>query len=215
MAFDFSLNMEKLSLKIADEHTRKMTNNNYIEDDDVFLDEEKLINNIENGFITLTHLNCYIESYLNTIINCCMNYRGERLLKTNIEDKIEYIYLYYKKDIQLLKSLHCWEIFKIGTRVRNEMIHYKISSIGMGTGIPVFEIGKQSVDTYFTIDNMIKIYNGFIELSEVIAEHLDLIIIKNINIFGCDGATIVNRYVYDKSILDESLMEFFKKYDYI
>lgn len=65
MAFGFYLNMEALSLKIARKHIDEMVENfRYMED--CFLDDEKLILNLENGFVALTQLCCFYESFLNT-----------------------------------------------------------------------------------------------------------------------------------------------------
>ena len=59
MAFGYFMNMEKLSLTIAEKHISYMTENNY--EDDCFLNIEKLINNIESGFVVITQLSCYFE----------------------------------------------------------------------------------------------------------------------------------------------------------
>ncbi|MBO5478690.1 MAG: hypothetical protein J6A04_03125 [Clostridia bacterium] len=62
MAFGYYMNMERIALDIAKEHTENMTNDNM--EDDVFLDENKLENNIKNGFIVITQLITFIESFL-------------------------------------------------------------------------------------------------------------------------------------------------------
>lgn len=79
MAFEYFMNMERISIDIAKEHLEKMTNDNM--EDDVFLDEDKLKNNIKNGFIIITQLITFIESYLNTILNTCVEYSGKDFLK--------------------------------------------------------------------------------------------------------------------------------------
>ena len=61
MAFSFYMNMERLSLEIAESHISNMTNNNY--EDDCFLKEQDLINNIKNGFVVITQLSCFFESF--------------------------------------------------------------------------------------------------------------------------------------------------------
>lgn len=110
MAFGFFFNMEKLSLIIAENHINNMTNNNY--EDDVFLDSKNLLINLENGFVALTQLNCYFESFLNTIINSCMNYDGEIILKCSIEEKLEIIFMHYEKTYEGYVSL-CHEIAQV------------------------------------------------------------------------------------------------------
>lgn len=61
MAFDFFMNMEKLSLTIAEKHVLYMTNDNYM--DSCFLDTEKLVNNLENGFVVITQLSCFLKVF--------------------------------------------------------------------------------------------------------------------------------------------------------
>ena len=49
--------------------------------------------------------------------------------------------MHYQKDWQIVKGQNTWAVYKKTTRVRNEMIHYKKTYIGDGSGIPNFEIG--------------------------------------------------------------------------
>lgn len=202
MAFGFYFNMEPLALNIAQKHIKQMTNNNRIKGNDLFLDDEKLLNNIENGFVALTQLSCYLESFLNTILSSCMNYQGETLLKSNIQEKIEIIYMYYKKDWNNLKSLHCWEIYRGATNVRNEMIHYKKAFIGDASGVPDFKIGKKEASVYFTKDNLEDVYKNYVIFCETVANHLDLKLFSDVDIFSCDGRDGLVRYVYNPLTTD-------------
>ena len=106
MAFGYYMNMERMTLDIAREHLNYMTNDNMLYD--VFLDEIKLINNVKNGFIIITQLNVFVESFVNTILNKCIGYNKEQLLKTSVDEKLEIIFLYYKKDFSIIKSQHMW-----------------------------------------------------------------------------------------------------------
>lgn len=110
MAFGYFMNMEKLSLTIVEKHISCMTNDNY--ENDCCLDMQKIINNIENGFVIITQLSCYFESFLNTIINACMNYDGEVLLKCSVEEKIDFIFMHYQKDWQIVKGQNPWAVYK-------------------------------------------------------------------------------------------------------
>lgn len=62
MAVNNYLDIEPLSLEIADEMTEKMTDSNSF--DGVIL-EEKLTHNIKYGFIVITHLMTFFEGFLN------------------------------------------------------------------------------------------------------------------------------------------------------
>lgn len=200
MAWGYFFNMEKLALTIAENHIKNMTNDNYT--DDVFLSSEKLLVNLENGFVALTQLSCYFESFLNTIINSCIHYEGNSLLKCSIEEKIEIIFMHYGKNFADIKSLHCWELYRIGTSVRNEMIHFKKTYIGDGSGIPNFKLGKVCIADYFTKTCITETYNGYVSLCKVIAQTLGLNIFEEIDVFECDGRDGLTNYVYDGTDID-------------
>ncbi|NFR85690.1 hypothetical protein FDE85_02600 [Clostridium botulinum] len=204
MSHGFFMNMEKLSLNIARSHAFQMTND--IMYDDVFLDDEKLINNLENGFVVITQLSTFFESFVNTILSNCIKYTGEVLLKCSIEEKIEIIFMNYKKDWNTIKGQNPWANFKKVTKVRNEMIHYKKNFIGNGSGIPNFSIAKISVREFFIQDNMNYLIDEFIKLGDLIASELGLKIFKDINIIECDGRDGLTNYIYDETIheIDES-----------
>ena len=207
MAWGFFFNMEQLSLTIAEKHIKNMTDDNYF--DDIFLEPEKLLVNLENGFVALTQLSCYFESFLNTIINSCMHYDGDVLLKCSIEEKLEIIFMHYNKNFTDIKSLHCWELYRTATSVRNEMIHFKKTYIGDGTGLPNFKLGKARIADYFTKTSITETYNGYISLCQTIAQTLGLNIFEQIDIFACDGRDGLTNYVYDKTNtnIDESRFE--------
>jgi hypothetical protein len=200
MAFGYFMNMEKLSLTIAKKHIIQMTDDNF--EDDIFLDKEKIISNIENGFVVITQLSSYFEGYLNTIISSCINYNGEALLKCSIEEKIDIIFMHYQKDWSLIKGQHSWEIYKKVTKVRNEMIHFKKTYIGDGTGIPDFKLGGEVVSLFFTKSYMNIILSEYIKLGDKIASVLGLKIFHDINIFECDGRDGLVNYVYDVNTIN-------------
>ena len=213
MAWGYFMNMEKLSLMIAEKHIENMTDNNYYEDDDVFLDPDRLTNNLGNGFVVITQLSCFFESFLNTIINACMNYNGDTLLKCSQEEKIDLIFMHYQKDWAIVKGQNPWAVHQKVTKVRNEMIHYKKTDIGMGSGIPNFQLGKQWVAEFFIKENMEKTKVEYIKLTDLIAETLGLKVFKEIDIFECDGRDGLVNYVYDEEIteIDETRFEESKK----
>lgn len=200
MAFSYFMNMEKLSLSIAEKHIKCMTDNNF--EDDIVLNDEALINNLENGFVVITQLSCFFESFLNTIINSCMSYNGDTLLKCSVEEKMDLIFMYYKKDWAGIKGDNVWAIHKKTTKVRNGMIHYKRNYVGDGTGIPGYSFEGQEVADFFTKSNMKKMKQGYVQLAEIIAMELGLNICPDIEIFACDGMNDLVNYVYDPSLTE-------------
>ena len=95
-----------------------------------------------------------------------------------------------------------WEKYKKIFKVRNEMIHYKKTYIGDGTGIPNFSIANIEVKEFFTKRYMEQAISKIILLGDKIAEDLDLNVFHNIDIFECDGRDGLVNYVYDKNITD-------------
>lgn len=201
MAFGFFLNMEALSLKIAQEHIELMTDDNT--KDDVSLENDKILNNIKNGFVVITQLSTFIESFFNTILNSCIGYEDEILLKCSIEEKIAIIFMHYNKNFESIKSQNPWQVFKNTTKVRNEMIHFKKTYIGDGSDIPNFNIANTSVRDFFTQTNMKNALNKHIALSKLIATELGLKTASDVDIFSCDGRGSIVNYVYTPYEYDE------------
>ncbi|MEG0409241.1 MAG: hypothetical protein RR623_10255 [Bacilli bacterium] len=199
MAFGHFMNMEKLSLSIVENHIIHMTDNNFEPDEDLkALDIEKLINNISNGFVIITQLNCFFESFLNSILNMCMKYQGEILLKCSVKEKLDLIFMHYEKDLSSIYNSHLWGFVNKTTKIRNEMIHYKKSFLCNSTAIPDFKLGGSYVGEFFTQKNMKEMIGYHKQLANLIAETLGLKTNKKINIFECDGKDGNVSYVYDE-----------------
>ena len=202
MSFGYYMNMERLSLEIAKEHVELMEEN--IQDSQIceFIDTDKMITNIKNGFVVITQLMTFIESFLNTIITTCMIEKNELFLKMSIDEKVEIICLYYRVKSSKIKGFHCWEALKKMTKIRNELIHYKNSFICEGVAISDYSIANESVKKYFSKSNMQKIMEQIVKLASHIAKVLGLRINKNINIIECDARDGLIRYVFDEKIID-------------
>ena len=202
MAFGYYMNMEKMSLEIAGEHIELMEEN--IQDMQIceFLDIDKLIRNIKDGFVVITQLITFVESFFNTIINTCMQENNELLLKMSIDEKLEIICLYYKVKSSQIKSIHYWGTFRTINKVRNELIHYKKSFICDCTAIQDFNIAGISVKEFFIKSNMDKIMEHIIQLGNHISKVLGLTINKDVSIIECDARDGLVSYVFDDKIID-------------
>lgn len=194
MAVNNYLNIEPLSLEIADEMTEKMTDSNSF--DGVIL-EEKLTHNIKYGFIVITHLMTFFEGFLNTVMNRCMAVNDDKQLRKSIDEKLEILCANYNKNIQDVKRLRNYQTYKRIKRVRNEMIHYKRSYVGESTGFPRLELGHSYADTLFTKKEMRKCICGFVRLTDEIAELFGLKTYHQIPVITCDGRDGLVNYVYD------------------
>lgn len=204
MAFGYYFNMEKLSITIAEKHLKNMTDDNYINKE--LLCYKNLISNMENGFVIITQLNCFFESFINTIVNICMSCTSDELLKCNIDKKIDNISSFYKKDFSNIKNKPFWETYRTTTKVRNEMIHYKKPYVGHSGEIPDFEIRKQRIGEFFTKKSMEKIMLDYQQLAKAIADTVGLKIFDKIDVIECDGRDGLVNYVYcdDNITIDES-----------
>lgn len=193
MSCGYYMNMEIIALDIAKEHISKMEDNVFDDECKEFLDLKKLENNIKNGFVAITQFKVFIESLLNTIINL----KGDLscLDIENIFNKMKYVCSIYDKDFSFIEKNKCLKTFKKMNRLRNNMIHYKNSFIYDGTAIYDFEIGKVSVKKYFTKFNFEKLFNQVIELGDLIAKTLGLIVRNDISIFECDGKDGITGYI--------------------
>lgn len=190
--------MEALSIKIAKKHVESMTNDNSDNGDIIYLDEKVFLNNLENGFVVITQLNCFIESFLNAIINSCIGYTDEVLLKCNHQEKIDIIFLHYSKDFSTIKSKKCWESYRITTKVRNEMIHFKKPYVGHSSQLVSFELGGKSVGDFFTKNNIQKLLDDHILLAKEIAKTLDLVVCDDVDIFTNQGTGLETNFIRTK-----------------
>lgn len=204
MTCSFNLNMEKISIEIAEENILMMEDgllyNNFSDDEfsgDEFLDDVKVINNIKYGFIIIVHIITFFESFLNTIINKCMIQSTDILLKMSIEEKIEVIYLYYNKDSKKVKSSHLWQNLKKVNKIRNELIHFKKGYIHEGVAIRDFSIADISVKDFFIKKNMEKSLIQILELTDYIAEELGLKIYKEVSVIATGDKDRIDSYVHN------------------
>jgi hypothetical protein len=160
MAFACHFNLEILAMEIADEHIDKMTTSNHFTDEygETNCAEDDFKVNIKNGWIAVSALNNYVETIVNIILRDCVEYSGERLLYCNIEDKIEFLYCYYKADFFTMKETHYWQSFMKLKKMRNELTHYKNSLVGYsGSSFPT-NWGKPfgDIGDYFVLSKMQK-----------------------------------------------------------
>ena len=200
MAIGYYMNMEKIALDIANTHTRCMTNDNLWEA--TFVDTEKMKVNLKHGFIVITNLHVFIESFLNTILSSCMNYSGKSLLQCSVTEKIDIIFMHYEKDFSDIKSQKCWEVYSNTIRVRNEMIHYKKNYIATCSAMTTITFAKQSLEHFFTLNEMQKAIDNFIQLATLIANTLGLKLNQTVDIFEADGRDGLVNFVYDESMIE-------------
>jgi len=191
-----------MSLEIAKDHASNMTDSNYDTEIEPFLNENALKNNMKQGYVIVTSLYTFAESFLNTILRDCMLCRENLLKGLSLENKLEVIFLFYKVDLATLKSDSHYAILTKVTGIRNELIHYKKNYIGVGSGIPGFSIKKSDIADFFVKSNMENVIKAIISFADFVAEQLGLIVHKDVGIFCCDGRDDLVSYVYDPAITE-------------
>ena len=192
------MNMEKISIDIAKIHLENMVDDMQDISCPEYLDERKIVNNIQNGFIILTNLITFFESLLNTIISNCMLCNSEIILKMSIEEKIEIICMHYKVDKQRIKGIHGWEVFKSINKIRNTLVHYKESYICESMGLQDFKIENISVKSYFVKSNFEQLIMQIEKYATNISEILGLKIKSDVKAIECDGKDGFIHYIYDE-----------------
>jgi len=209
MAFQHYMNLEPLALEIADEHINKMTDSNVCNplegepfDAYISLDDKAFHNNLKNGWIVVLVLSNYIESVVNTILRDCVYYKGKSLLKANLDDKLEMLYLYYKADISDLKEKH-WEHYRKLIRLRNELVHYKYNFVGEGTDIPLmWKAPFEDIGDVFTISKMKKMKEEIIKFCKKIISDFNLAIHPQPQLLDVKARDGLASYVYDPETTD-------------
>jgi len=200
ISFSYFINLEVLALVIIDEHIDNMTNSNICYDTYAELDicdEAVFHNNLKNGWVVVSMLSNYVESAINTILRDCILYDGERLLKSNVEDKLEIIYPHYKADTFKIKEKHYWGVFRKLSRIRNELTHFKKNYIGTSGFLPTEWIKPfGNVGEYFTKDEMIRTKDDIIKLCNEIASDCKLEVNRAAKLFNCYDACDFP-YIYD------------------
>jgi hypothetical protein len=175
-----------------------MTNDNLWDEANCFTDTDKSTKNIKHGYISITMLCSFVESFLNSILRDCLKCSAELLKTISILNKIEIIYLSYNKDIALIKGRYYYGAVKKCISIRNEMIHYKNNFIGEGTGVPLnARVGGVEIIDFFTKEKLRKLRTDILEFSDQMASDIGLSIYKDIEIFSCDGRDSLVSYIYD------------------
>ena len=219
MSFSFFINMEPLLISIAEDNISKMWEN--MNDDIVlgFLDHSKIEDNFRYGFIAITAIVNYVESFLNTIIRDCIyskNSIGSKLytgnkesididdrdkkLKENIAKKIDFICDYYKVKRSLIKGSKEFSGFSELNKIRNNLVHYKIKWECEGSSISDFVYLKnKTFKNFFQKESLSNELKNAKELCEKIATSSKLTMNKSAQFIECSGRDGLTSCVFDSN----------------
>lgn len=203
MSSDYYFNLDQLSIEVSIEHIKKMTDNNYVDQNKILISDDALENNIKQGFVALTMFTAHVESFINMLVRTCWNYHGDHLIKASIDEKLEILFMHYTGGLKALASFKNskeYQAYFVNNRVRNELIHYKNPHIGGGTGTPNFKIAKMEVASFFTKKEFYRSYSKILGFRKQLATALGLHIYEGISIFECDAKDDPVHYAFDEKV---------------
>lgn len=205
MSFPIYLNVENLFLIIATNEANKMFNELNSTVLPNFLDENKIIHNLEYGFIAYSMIIAFLESAMNTIIRDCAVSLDNRdkILRYNIDEKIKTISKYYNIPITKIKNTKYYKTLQMAKNIRNTFTHYKINFVCEGLGITDFEIYDNiTFKKYFVKSSVKKSIDDILKLCNFITRECKLTINTQSKIIQYGGRDELVGYIFDKKITD-------------
>lgn len=209
MASSFYVNMEPLALKIAKDAISAMEDN--LIDNNVpecrYLDDKKIENNLRYGFIALTMMAAFVESFLNTVLRDCIGKSNDKNLRESFNRKISLICQYYHIPEQDILGGTTHLSFEKVRGLRNSLVHYKFQLADEGLGIKDLAINKTSKpnETYsFKVEFTQSAFSQMLEdvegLCNKIAEQAGLKINLNTGVVECDARDGLTSFVFDPKL---------------
>lgn len=199
MSWQYYINMEPLALEIADAHINKMTNENTDKRESCFLDEKKFIPNLKNGFVAITMLVVYIESFTNSLVRLNFGEYADDFYRKSTKEKLQLLYLSngIGKDIyEKMNGSTEFKQYNDVSKVRNEMIHYKVSVKEHASRLADFKISQMDASKVFSKSWLQRNEEGIKKLVKIIAGDLGYGIKDDIPIVSSDGMDPIYNYVY-------------------
>ena len=219
MSFSFFINMEPLLISIAEDNISKMWEN--MEDDTIlgFLDHSRIEDNFRYGFIAITAIVNFVESFLNTIIRDCIYskssigskvYTGnvesididdrDKKLRQNITKKIDFICKYYEVERSSIKDSKEFLRFSELNEIRNNLVHYKIKWECEGISISDFILPKnKTFKNFFQKESLNNELGNAKELCEKIAISSKLTMNRSAQVIECNGRDGLTSCVFDSN----------------
>lgn len=219
MSFSFFINMEPLLVNVAEDNISKMWENMDDNMNPEFLDHSKIEHNFKYGFIAMTAIVNFVESFLNTIIRDCIyakssmgakGYTGDeesidtedrdKKLKQNISKKIDFICNYYGIEKSLIKGGKEFFEFCTLSKIRNDLVHYKIKWKCEGISISDFSLlENKTFKKFFSKNSVSNELKNAKELCEKIVILSKLTMNRSAQFIECNGRDGLTSCVFDSS----------------
>lgn len=145
MACNYYMNMQLIYLELINDNISKIESDSTWSKCSNFLDNNLFHQNMKSIFIVVSSLIAYMESTINTLISLKIrtnNLYSSINFKDNLEAKIEKIFKIENLDLSKVKSSHFYGTYKEIVNIRNELIHYKDSNIGLGPGVLKIQVNN-------------------------------------------------------------------------
>lgn len=219
MSFSFFINMEPLLISIAEDNISKMWEN--MEDDTIlgFLDHSRIEDNFRYGFIAITAIVNFVESFLNTIIRDCIYSKSsigpkgytenekpididdrDKKLKQNIIEKINFICSYYGIERSSIKGSKEFSDFSELKEIRNNLVHYKIKWECEGISISDFSLSKdKTFKNFFSKKSLNNELKNAKELCKIIAISSKLTMNSSAQFIECNGRDGLTSCIFDSN----------------
>ena len=195
MAFRFCLNMELLSLDISRLCITSMTDSNYdklLSEEEGFIvaDDQAFKNNLASGFIAVTMLHCYYESFLNTVLRDYFGFSADGSLIIGGEnEKLEVIFNGNEDMLKKIKASSIWRDAHRVFKLRNHLVHYKsnmASEFSSHPPIHSWKIGNEILGQFFLKSELEKCSVAVQRLAAEIASALGLALGEESDPIICD-----------------------------
>ncbi len=175
MAFRFVLNMELLSLSIAKTCITSMTDSNYDDSQSrkeelPVPDDQALINNLSLGFVAITMLNCYYESFLNSILRDHLGFSANgSVLKGSEGEKLEIIFNGNESALERIKADVDWRDAHRIFKLRNHLVHFKNNVSADYSSYPPIDSWKVGGETLGDFFRKSKMETGLAAVQQLVA----------------------------------------------
>lgn len=189
MSWSTYVNLEIIALEIVGKELESLHESNIDSEDAGVIDYNinKLLDGYKSGYIIVTMLVSLMESFLNNLLNQYIPEDNDRLLRGNIEEKIDILYFLNNNNPKVLRGSHLYGDFRKMNDIRNELIHYKSNYVGDHSYIASMKISKLDLGTIFTKDKMGKYIENIKKLVDKISLDLGVEINYDVNPITSDG----------------------------
>jgi hypothetical protein len=159
----------------------------------IVADDHAFKNNLASGFIAVTMIHCYYESFLNTVLRDYFGFSADgSLIRGGENEKLEVIFNGNEDMLEKIKASSIWRDAHRVFKLRNHLIHYKSNmALEFSSYPPIhsWKIGNEILGEFFVKSELEKCSVAVQQLAKEIASALGLAL-------GKEGDPIICDYPY-------------------